>query len=295
MIDTLRSAGAGGDRLRRRVPRATAEDEELRAAIERAGPQLLLAATRIDSDGQGQILGGPADELSASVGYAGFPISVDGAYRQVDESVGLSGAERVRAGDTPAGELRRSSPPGSRAIPSSASSERGSTTTGPRARSRTSPSRTCCDGADPSRFENKVVVVGTSARRAGRPARDGGRRRSGDVGRRDPGERDLDAAPRSPARQLGAAGDRRAHRAARRPPGGRRDRRRPMARRSAGRGGGGRLPRSGAARCSPRAGSSPCCIPCSPWLLSAVAVFAVRAAVARRRLSAPGLTLTRLR
>ena len=97
MIDTLREAGAAVIAYDFEFREPTPEDAELRAAIERAGPQLLLAATRIDSDGQGQVLGRSGDRLSATVGYAGFPIAEDGAYRQVDESVGLSGGEREEA------------------------------------------------------------------------------------------------------------------------------------------------------------------------------------------------------
>ena len=98
MIDTLRMAGAAVIAYDIEFLERTPEDAALRRAIERAGPQLLLAATRIDSEGQGEILGGPADELPASAGYAGFPISADGAYREVDESVGLSGADRSEPG-----------------------------------------------------------------------------------------------------------------------------------------------------------------------------------------------------
>jgi CHASE2 domain-containing sensor protein len=97
MIDVLREAGAAVIAYDFEFLEPQPGDAELRAAIERAGPQLLLAATRIDSDGQGQVLGRSGDRLSATVGYAGFPIAADGAYRQVDESVGLSGGERAEA------------------------------------------------------------------------------------------------------------------------------------------------------------------------------------------------------
>ena len=94
MIDALREAGAGVIAYDFEFREPAAGDDELRAAIERAGPQLLLAATRIDSEGRGEVFGRPGDELSASVGYAGFPIAADDAYRQIDESVGLSGGDR---------------------------------------------------------------------------------------------------------------------------------------------------------------------------------------------------------
>jgi CHASE2 domain-containing sensor protein len=97
MIDVLREAGAAVIAYDFEFREPQPGDADLRAAIERAGPQLLLAATRIDSDGQGEVLGRSGDRLSATVGYAGFPIAEDGAYRQVDESVGLSGAERAEA------------------------------------------------------------------------------------------------------------------------------------------------------------------------------------------------------
>jgi CHASE2 domain-containing sensor protein len=166
MIDTLRTAGAAVIAYDIEFLERTPEDAALRRAIERAGPQLLLAATRIDSEGQGEILGGPAEELPASAGYAGFPISADGAYREVDESVGLSGADR--------------SEPGTRRLESFAvvaaalagePAERferawidyhGPARTFPHV-----PFADVLEGVDPRRFEGKVVVVGTSARKQG--------------------------------------------------------------------------------------------------------------------------------
>ena len=94
----LRAAGAAVIAYDIEFRERTPGDASLRRAIDRAGPRLVLAATLIDSEGQGEILGRPSGELAANVGYAGLPLAVDGAYRQVDESVGLSGAEGPESG-----------------------------------------------------------------------------------------------------------------------------------------------------------------------------------------------------
>jgi CHASE2 domain-containing sensor protein len=159
MIDTLREAGALGIAYDFEFREATPADARLRAAIGRAGPRLLLAAVRIDSNGQGLVLGGPGRRLPAGVGYAGFPLSADRAYRQFDESVGLPGASARRlrsfavvaaglAGDAP-GRFRRA----------------WIDFHGP---ARTFPTYRFTDvlrHADTSRLEGKLVVVGSSARR----------------------------------------------------------------------------------------------------------------------------------
>ena len=66
-IDQLRAAGAAviayDIEFRECTPRGRRPSG---IAIDRAGPQLVLAATLIDSEGQGQILGGPGAELSAT-------------------------------------------------------------------------------------------------------------------------------------------------------------------------------------------------------------------------------------
>jgi len=166
MIDALREAGAAVIAYDFEFREPTPEDAELRAAIERAGPQLLLAATRVDSDGRGEVFGRPGDRLSASVGYAGFPIAADGAYRQLDASVGLSGAGRAGASAdrlesfavTAATLAGEPAPRFGRAWIDYA---------GPARTFRAYPFTEVLRGADPRRFEGKVVVVGSSARLQG--------------------------------------------------------------------------------------------------------------------------------
>jgi CHASE2 domain-containing sensor protein len=165
MIDNLRAAGAAVIAYDFEFREQTAADTELRAAIERAGPQLLLAAARIDSEGRGEVLGSAGDELSASIGYAGFPVARDGAYRQVDEAVGLSGAERL--------ELLARRLPSFAVVAASLAGDpaphferawidfRGPAGTFPSYRFADVLRR-----ADPRRFEGRIVVVGASAMRA---------------------------------------------------------------------------------------------------------------------------------
>jgi len=166
MIDQLRDAGAGVIAYDVEFRERTPDDAQLRLAIERAGPQLLLAATRIDSEGEGEILGRPGDELPASVGYAAFPIATDDAYRQVDESVGLSGAERAEPVSSRlasfavvAAELAGDPP--------EAFERAWIDYRGPAGTYRAYPFEDVLRTADPGRFEGKVVVVGTSARKQG--------------------------------------------------------------------------------------------------------------------------------
>lgn len=166
MIDTLREAGAGVIAYDIEFREPTPEDDELRLAIERAGPQLLLAATRIDSEGRAEVFGRPGDELSASVGYAGFPIAADGAYRQLDESVGLSGAER----DEPVSDRLESFAVVAAALAGEPAESFERAWIDYRGPAGTFPSQRFADvlrEPAPGAFEGKVVVVGTSARRQG--------------------------------------------------------------------------------------------------------------------------------
>lgn len=166
MIDALREAGAGVIAYDFEFRYAMPGDGELRAAIERAGPQLLLAATSIDSSGRGEVFGEPGDELSASVGYAGFPIAADGAYRQLDESVGLSGGDH----EEPVSDRLESFAvvaAGLAGRPAEGFERAWIDYHGP---AGTFPSRRFADvlaKPEPDAFEGKIVVVGTSARRQG--------------------------------------------------------------------------------------------------------------------------------
>ncbi len=164
MIDGLRSAGASVIAYDFEFREPTPADAALRTAIDRAGPQLLLAATLIDSEGQGQVLGGPGEELAANVGYAGFPLAPDGAYRQVDESVGLSGAERSEPGTQ---RLESFAVVAARlaGTPPEAFERVWIDYHGPAGTFRTYRFADVLDDPEPSRFQNKVVVVGTSARK----------------------------------------------------------------------------------------------------------------------------------
>jgi CHASE2 domain-containing sensor protein len=96
MIDRLRAAGAAVIAYDIEFRESTPADRSLEVAIDHAGSQLVLAATLINSEGEGEILGRPGGELSANVGYAGLPLAADGAYRQVDESVGLPAGTSAR-------------------------------------------------------------------------------------------------------------------------------------------------------------------------------------------------------
>ncbi|HEY6888207.1 MAG TPA: CHASE2 domain-containing protein [Solirubrobacter sp.] len=181
MIDTLRAAGAAviayDIEFRERGP----ADASLRRAIERAGPRLVLAATLIDSDGQGQILGRPGGELAANVGYAGLPLAADGAYRQVDESVGLSGGDHAEPGSQ---RLESFAVVASRlaGTPPAHFGRAWIDYHGPAGTYRSAAFADVLRGSDPRRFANKVVVVGTSAHKQADlhpTARDGGRVMSG--------------------------------------------------------------------------------------------------------------------
>jgi CHASE2 domain-containing sensor protein len=157
MIDGLRAAGAGVIAYDFEFRESTPDDAALRTAIESAGPQLLLAATQIDGEGQGQILGGPGGELPASVGYAGFPLAADDAYRQVDESVGLPGAaQRLESFAVVAAGLA--------GAPLERFERAWIDYHGPAGTFKTYRFADVLGGADSSRFLNKIVVVGTSAR-----------------------------------------------------------------------------------------------------------------------------------
>jgi CHASE2 domain-containing sensor protein len=166
MIDILREAGATVIAYDFEFREARPDDAELRAAIERAGPQLLLAATRIDSDGQGEVLGRPGDRLSATVGYAGFPIAEDGAYRQVDESVGLSGAERAEAVTS---RLESFAVAAARLMgePPERFERAWIDYRGPAGTYRTLRFTDVLARPDPDEIEGKIVVVGSSTRAQG--------------------------------------------------------------------------------------------------------------------------------
>ena len=166
MIDLLRESGATVIAYDVEFLEPTPGDAGLRMAIERAGPQLLLAATRIDSQGQGQVFGRPGRRLSASVGYAGFPLAADGAYRQVDESVGLSGAGRSE----PVTRRLRSFAVVAAALAGDPPARFGRAWIDYRGPARTFRYYSFADvlrHPDPKQFAGKVVVVGTSARRQG--------------------------------------------------------------------------------------------------------------------------------
>jgi CHASE2 domain-containing sensor protein len=164
MIDRLRAAGAAVIAYDIEFRESTPADASLRRAIDRAGPQLVLAATLINSEGQAEILGRPSGELSANVGYAGLPLAADGAYRQVDESVGLPGAERLESG---AGMLESFAVVAARlaAQPPVHFGRAWIDYHGPAGMFRSYRFTDVLRGADPNRFEHKIVVVGTSARK----------------------------------------------------------------------------------------------------------------------------------
>jgi CHASE2 domain-containing sensor protein len=181
MIDSLREAGAGVIAYDFEFREPAPGDDELRAAVERAGPQLLLAATRIDSEGRGEVLGRPGDELSASVGYAGFPIAADGAYRQLDESVGLSGGDR----EEPVSDRLESFAVVAAALagqPAERFERAWIDYHGPAGTFPTHRFAEVLAEPRPGALEGKLVVVGTSARRQGdvhATAAGGGRAMSG--------------------------------------------------------------------------------------------------------------------
>ena len=174
----------------------------------------------------------------------------------------------------------RSSPPGSPGDPAERFERAWIDFHGP---ARTYPHHAFADvlrGADPSRFENKVVVVGTSARKQGDLHATAARRQASVMSGAEIQANAISTVRRGlPLRSLGAAGavalivllgvlpaliviatgPKLAGRARR--------------------GGRGRLPRAGAAAVL-RGRVVPVRIPCSALLLSAVAVVAVRAAVA---------------
>jgi CHASE2 domain-containing sensor protein len=166
MIDTLREAGAAVIAYDVEFRERTPGDRKLRAAIDRAGPQLLLAATRIDSDGRGEVLGRSGDALPATIGYAAFPIAEDGAYRQVDESVGLSGGERTEAVTE---RLESFAVAAARLMgePANRFERAWIDYRGPAGSFRSVPFADVLRGVDPATFEDKIVVVGSSARRQG--------------------------------------------------------------------------------------------------------------------------------
>ena len=286
----------GGDRLRRRVPRARPpRTRALRGAIERAGPQLLL---RRHADRQR----GPGPDPRRSG---------RGAVRRASGTPGSRSratAPTARWTSRSACPAPSASEPGSRRLESFAVVAAGLAGDpaerferawidfhGP---ARTFPHVRFTDvlrGADPSRFEGKVVVVGTSARKQGdlhATAAGGGRVMSG---AEIQANAHLDAAPRE-SRSMSSG-------------------RRAMSRSSCCSACSRRSPRSRirprlaalARRWRRRASTSPLAqllfsagwivpvlYPLLALLLSAAGVFAARAAGARR-LSRARLTLTRLR
>jgi CHASE2 domain-containing sensor protein len=164
MIDRLRAAGTAVIAYDIEFREASPADAGLRLAIDRAAPRLVLGATLIDSEGQGEILGGPGGELAANVAYGGLPLAADGAYRQVDESVGLPDPERSGSGT---GTLESFAVVAARlaAAPPVHFGRAWIDYRGPAGTFRSYRFADVLRGADPSRFENKIVVVGTSARK----------------------------------------------------------------------------------------------------------------------------------
>ena len=257
----------------------TPEDASLRRAIDRAGPQLLLAATLIDSDGQGEILGRPA--ATGCPRASAMRASARGRRR-------LSSGRRVRrpAPAASAGVWCTSRSRASRSPPHAAAASRralragpGSTTTALRARSAStaSPTSSAAPIRPPRAQDRRRRHLGAPA---GRPPPHRARRRPRDVGRGDPGQRDLDAASRT---VLFAASGRRRGRADRvaRPPPGHCSRCRSAARLAAD-----CSRRRGVAFsplrscCSPRAGSSRSCSRCWRFLWPPSACAAIRHAAA---------------
>ena len=164
MIDRLRAAGAAVIAYDIEFRETAPGEASLRRAIDRAGPQLVLAATLINSEGQGEILGRPGGELAASVGYAGLPLAVDGAYRQVDETVGLPSAEGLDSG---ALTLESFAVAAARlaAQPPMHFRRAWIDYHGPAGTFRSYRFMDVLRGADSDRLEHKIVVVGTSARK----------------------------------------------------------------------------------------------------------------------------------
>ena len=199
MIDTLRTAGAGGDRLRRRVPRA---DPRGRGAQEGDRARRPAAAACRHPDRQRGPGRDPGRSRRRAAGERRVRRVPDLGGRRLPRGgrVGRPLRRRpVRARHPPAGELRgRRRGPGRR--PGRAL--RAGLDRLPRARAHV-PARSVHGRA---RRRGPAPLRGQGRRgrhvgaQAGRPARDGGRRRPGHVGCGDPGQRHLDAAPGNPAR-----------------------------------------------------------------------------------------------
>ncbi len=151
-----------------------AGDRQLREAIREAHGWLVLAATLVDDQGRGLVLGDGVKAPDAA--FAGFPRYPDGAYLKFDRSVGQSGLARLE-------------PESSRlaTLPVVASEIAGDEAVdfesavidyaGPARTFRTVRFTDVLDGAVPD-LADKIVVVGTSARAQGdlHPTRgDGGR------------------------------------------------------------------------------------------------------------------------
>ena len=255
-----------GDRLRRRVPRADPRGRGAQGGDRARRP---AAAARRHPDRQRGPGRDPGRSRRRAAGERRVRRVPDRGGRRLPRGrrVGRPLRRRpVRARHPPAGELRgRRRGPGRR--PGRAL--RAGLDRLPRARAHV-PARSVhgrARGVDPRRFEGKVVVVGTSARKQGdlhATAAGGGRVMSG-------AEIQANAISTlrrgTPLDELGAAADVAlivllgllpAVAAIAMPPSARRGSSRP--------GAGGHLPRRWRSCCSPRAGSSPCCIPCSPWV-----------------------------
>jgi CHASE2 domain-containing sensor protein len=143
---------------------ASRDDRQVRAAFNDAGDRLVVAATLVDDAGAGLVLGQPARAPLA--GFAAFPLSEDGAYREVDRAVGLSGAARDEdegarlpslgqvaseiAGDEPV-DFERA----------------WIDYAGPARTFKTFRFTDVLEGADTADFAGKIVIVGPSAARQG--------------------------------------------------------------------------------------------------------------------------------
>ena len=143
---------------------ASRDDKEVRSAIEDAGDRLVLAATLVDDEGAGLVLGQPARAPLA--GFASFPLSEDGAYREVDRAVGLSGAAhtedegaRLPSMAVVASEIAGDEPVDfDRAWIDYA---------GPARTFKTFRFTDVLEGADTDDFADKLVIVGPSAAKQG--------------------------------------------------------------------------------------------------------------------------------
>ena len=144
----------------------TPADASLRAAIERAGRSSLLAATQIDSEARARSSARPGDGAVGERRVRGLP---DRAGRRVPPGGRVGRPVRGRAlrgADEPAARASPS-PPRTGRRPAGALRARLDRLPGP---AGTYPAYAFADvlrGADPGRFEDKIVVVGTSARRQG--------------------------------------------------------------------------------------------------------------------------------